>query len=36
MRLSDCISDSFADHEGYSISSKGSLPTVIDVNFHLT
>ena len=25
----DCISDSFADYEGYSISSKGFLPTVI-------
>ena len=25
-----CISDSFADHEGYSISSKGFLPTVVD------
>ena len=36
MRLSDCISDSFVDFEGYSISSKGSLPTVIDINGHLT
>ena len=26
-----CISDSFADYEGYSISSKGSLPTVVDI-----
>ena len=26
-----CISDSFADHEGYSISSKGFLPTVVDI-----
>ena len=26
-----CISDSFVDHYGYSISSKGFLPTVIDV-----
>ena len=26
-----CISDSFVDYEGYSISSKGFLPTVIDV-----
>ena len=25
-----CISDSFVDHEGYSISSKGFLPTVVD------
>ena len=24
-----CISDSFVDHDGYSISSKGFLPTVI-------
>ena len=26
-----CISDSFIDHDGYSISSKGFLPTVVDV-----
>ena len=26
-----CISDSFVDHDGYSISSKGLLPTVVDV-----
>ena len=26
-----CISDSFADHDGYSISSKGFLPTVVDI-----
>ena len=26
-----CISDSFADYEGYSISSKGFLPTVVDI-----
>ena len=26
-----CISDSFVDSEGYSISSKGFLPTVADV-----
>ena len=26
-----CISDSFVDHNGYSISSKGFLPTVVDV-----
>ena len=25
------ISDSFVDHEGYSISSKGLLPTVVDI-----
>ena len=26
-----CISDSIANYEGYSISSKGFLPTVIDI-----
>ena len=26
-----CISDSFVDHDGYSFSSKGFLPTVIDI-----
>ena len=26
-----CISDSFFDHDGYSISSKGFLPTVVDI-----
>ena len=26
-----CISDSFADYDGYFISSKGSLPTVVDI-----
>ena len=26
-----CISDSFVDHDVYSISSKGFLPTVVDV-----
>ena len=26
-----CISDSFIDYDGYSISSKGFLPTVIDI-----
>ena len=26
-----CISDSFVDHDGYSISSKGFLPTVVDL-----
>ena len=25
-----CISDSFVDYEGYSISSKGGLHTVVD------
>ena len=25
-----CISDPFADYDGYSISSKGFLPTVVD------
>ena len=26
-----CISDSFVDYEGYSISSKGLLATVVDI-----
>ena len=26
-----CISDSFVDHDGYSISSEGLLPAVIDI-----
>ena len=26
-----CISDSFVDYEGYTISSKGFLPTVVDI-----
>ena len=26
-----CISDSFLDHDGYSISSKGFLPAVVDI-----
>ena len=26
-----CISDSFVDHDGYSISSKRFLPTVVDI-----
>ena len=26
-----CISDSLGDHDGYSISSKGFLPTVVDI-----
>jgi len=29
--LKYCISDSFVDDEGYSISSKGFLPTVVDI-----
>ena len=28
-----CISDSFVDHDGYSISSKGFLPAVVDMMF---
>ena len=30
-----CISDSFVDHDGYSISSKLFLPTVVDIMFIL-
>ena len=26
-----CISDSFVDYDGHSISSKGFLPTVVDI-----
>ena len=26
-----CISDSFVDHDGYSISNKGFLPAVVDI-----
>ena len=26
-----CISDSFVDHDGYSISSEGFLPIVLDI-----
>ena len=26
-----CISDSFVSHDGYSISSEGFLPTVVDI-----
>ena len=26
-----CISDSFVDHDGYFISSKGFLPAVVDI-----
>ena len=29
--LKYCISNSFADYDGYSISSKGFLPTVVDI-----
>ena len=29
--LKYCISDSFVDCEGYSISSKGFLPTIVDI-----
>ena len=28
-----CISDSFVDHDGYSISSEGFLPAVVDIMF---
>ena len=31
-----CISDSFVDHDGYSISSEGFLPAVVDLEFNLT
>ena len=31
-----CIWDSFVDHDGYSISSKAFLPTVVDNNGHLS
>ena len=27
----NCISDSFVDHDDYSISSEGFLPTVVDI-----
>ena len=27
----NCFSDSFIDYDGYSISSKGFLPTVVDI-----
>ena len=26
-----CISDSFVDHDGYSISSEGFLPVIVDI-----
>ena len=29
--LKDCILDCFVDYEGYSISSKSFLPTVVDI-----
>ena len=28
-----CILDSFVDYDGYSISSKGFLPTLVDIMF---
>ena len=31
-----CISDCFVDHDGYSISPKGFLPTVSRYNGHLS
>ena len=31
-----CISDSIVDHDGYSISSEGFLPTVVRYNGHLS
>jgi len=31
-----CISDSFVDHDGYSISSEGFLPEVVDLHFKIT
>ena len=31
-----CISDSFVDYDGYSISSKGFLPTVVDIMDYLS
>ena len=30
-----CISDSFVDHDGYSISSEGFLPTVVDIKYFI-
>ena len=29
--LKYCILDSFVDYDGYSISSKGFLPTIVDI-----
>ena len=31
-----CLSDSFLDYDGYSISSKGFLPTGVDIMVHLS
>ena len=31
IRSKYCVSDSFVDYEGYSISSKELLPTVVDI-----
>ena len=31
-----CISDSFVDYDGYSISSKGFLPTIVDIMGRVT
>ena len=31
-----CISDSFIDYDGYSITSKGFLPAVVDILSHLS
>ena len=31
MAYTYCISDPFVDHDGYSISSKVFLPTVVDI-----
>ena len=31
IRSKYCISDSFVDHDGYSISSEGFLPAVVDI-----
>ena len=31
-----CVSDSLVDYDGYSISSKGFLPIVVDNNGHLS
>ena len=28
-----CISDSFVNYDGYSISSEGFLPTVVDITY---
>ena len=31
-----CILDSLVDHDGYSVSSKGILPTVVDIMVKFT